>query len=160
MAKNFMAYPELRHPYERKPLHGPGARTVLSQGQRFEVNNPGPGEGLKVDATTLEAITGFTLKPEGACLGPLCIPLNEKVLQVAGDTQWIDLEAFADLLEQPYVADRDAGVWSFGDIPEKRQQTLQDARAPDLEFTDRSGNVFNLADLKGRKALIVTWSSW
>jgi cytochrome oxidase Cu insertion factor (SCO1/SenC/PrrC family) len=32
--------------------------------------------------------------------------------------------------------------------------------APDIELTDRNGQVFRLADLKGKKALIVTWSSW
>jgi hypothetical protein len=32
--------------------------------------------------------------------------------------------------------------------------------APSLELTDRQGNIFNITDLKGKKALIVTWSSW
>ena len=35
------------------------------------------------------------------------------------------------------------------------------ARSTDIVVaTDRKGNVFRLADLKGKKALIVTWSSW
>ena len=37
---------------------------------------------------------------------------------------------------------------------------MVDAMAPDIEFADRQGNVIRLADLKGKKALIVTWSSW
>ena len=37
---------------------------------------------------------------------------------------------------------------------------MVEAMAPDVEIKDRKGNVFRLADLKGRKALIVTWSSW
>jgi peroxiredoxin len=37
---------------------------------------------------------------------------------------------------------------------------MVDAMAPDIELTDRKGEVVRLADLKGKKALIVTWSSW
>ena len=29
-----------------------------------------------------------------------------------------------------------------------------------VTLTDRQGNIFNITDLKGKKALIVTWSSW
>jgi peroxiredoxin len=32
--------------------------------------------------------------------------------------------------------------------------------APDFEIPDRQGNVIRMTDLKGKKALIVTWSSW
>ena len=35
-----------------------------------------------------------------------------------------------------------------------------DAMAPDFEVKDRQGKVVRMADLKGKKALIVTWSSW
>jgi peroxiredoxin len=37
---------------------------------------------------------------------------------------------------------------------------MLNAMAPDIEVTDRQGNVVRMADLKGKKALIVTWSSW
>ena len=58
------------------------------------------------------------------------------------------------------MADTEAGVWSFAEIPAKRESLLVDAMAPDFEITDRQGNVIRRADLKGKKALIVTWSSW
>jgi len=64
------------------------------------------------------------------------------------------------VLGQPYVADQSAGVWSFAEIPAKRANMLVDAMAPDIELVDREGEVVRLADLKGKKALIVTWSSW
>jgi peroxiredoxin len=37
---------------------------------------------------------------------------------------------------------------------------MVDAMAPDFEVTDREGQTVRMADLKGKKALIVTWSSW
>ena len=49
---------------------------------------------------------------------------------------------------------------SFAEVPAKRESMMVDAAAPDIEVTDRQGNVIRLADLKGKKALIVTWSSW
>lgn len=160
MAKNMMAFPELRHPFEESPLHAAGERTVLYQGRRITVTDARSGDGLVIPAKSLTAINGFTIKPEGACLDDLCIPLNDRILLSDDTGNWIDLEAFADHVGQPCVADRAAGVWSFGEIPARRQQTLLNARAPEFEVTDRNGKVLRLADLKGKKALIVTWSSW
>ena len=86
--------------------------------------------------------------------------MNDQLLIEQNGQQWFNLTAFADLLDQPYVADHAAGVWSFAEIPAKRANMMVDAMAPDIELTDRKGEVVRLADLKGKKALIVTWSSW
>ena len=77
-----------------------------------------------------------------------------------GGTEWFDLTAFADLIGQPYVADSESRVWSFAEIPAKRESMMVDAMAPDFEVKDRQGKVIRMADFKGKKALIVTWSSW
>lgn len=160
MAKNFMAYPELRHPFEARPIHDAGASTVLYQGRAIQLSRTGPGEGLLIRPEDLHRVNGFELKPEGACFEAMCIPISgELSVEIEGET-WFDLIAFADLLEQPYVADLEERVWSFAEIPAKRESMMVDAMAPDIELTDRKGNVFRLADLKGKKALIVTWSSW
>lgn len=160
MAKAFMAYPELRHPFIEKDLHPEGSATVLYQGKTTTVTEIGRGDGLLIDPGDLKQINGFEIKPEGACYRDLCIPLNGQLLVEQDGRQWFDLTAFADLVDQPYVVDHSTGVWSFSEMPAKRANTLVDAMAPDIELTDRSGNVFSLADLKGKKALIVTWSSW
>ncbi len=160
MAETMMAYPELRHPYEETPLHPSGSTTVLYQGKTIVLHNTGDGEGLLVRPADLPQINGFELKPEGACYQDMCIPLTDNLLVEQNGTQWFDLTAFADLLEQPYVADTDASVWSFAEMPAKRESMMVDAQAPDVEITDRSGKVIRLADFKGKKALIVTWSSW
>jgi hypothetical protein len=160
MAKNFMAYPELRHPFEAKPIHEAGATTILYQGRTIKLAETGPGDGLLIRPEVLAAVNGFELKPEGACYDAMCIPISDKLLIERDGETWFDLTAFADLLEQPYVAVPEERVWSFAEIPAKRESMMVDAMAPDIELTDRSGNVFRLADLKGKKALIVTWSSW
>ncbi len=156
-----MAYPELRHPFEPKPIHPDGAATVLYGGRRIVVEHTGPGAGLAVRPDDLSRINGFELKPEGACLDDLCVPVNDALfIEDADGNRWFDLVAFADLIGQPYVADAQARVWSFGDIPARRDNMLRNAMAPDFEVTDRSGKVIRRADLAGKKALIVTWSSW
>ncbi len=160
MAETMMAYPELRHPFEETPIHPEGSTTVLYQGKTITLSDAGGGDGLLINPDDLTQINGFELKPEGACYQSLCVPLTADLLIEQDGRQWFDLAAFADLLGQPYVADTEARVWSFAEIPAKRESMMVDAMAPDVEVTDRQGKVIRLADLKGKKALIVTWSSW
>ncbi len=160
MAEFTMAFPELRHPFEETPIHPENCTTVLYQGRATTLSETGEGGGLLVTPDDLTRINGFVLKPEGACLADVCIPLTEELLVRDGEKEWFDLAAFADLLGQPYVADSEARVWSFAEVPVKRESMMVDAMAPDIEVTDRQGNLVRLADLKGKKALIVTWSSW
>ena len=160
MAEAFMAYPELRHPFQETPIHPSGSVTVLYQGRAITLSETGKGDNLLIKPEDLVRINGFELKPEGACYADMCIPLNDKLLLTHEGEQWFDLTVFADLLGQAYVVDREAGVWSFAEIPAKRRNMMVDAMAPDFEVNDRKGNVVRMADLKGKKALIVTWSSW
>ena len=160
MADPFGAYPEFRHPFEVTPIHAEGCTTVLYQGKAVTLSETGSGDGLLIRPDDLTRVNGFELKPEGACYEDMCIPMNEELLVEQDGNQWFDLAAFADLLGQPYVADREASVWSFAEIPAKREKMMVNAMAPEFEVTDRQGNVIRLADFKGKKALIVTWSSW
>ena len=160
MAEAIMAYPELRHPFEETPIHPPGSTTVLYQGRTVTLDETGAGDGLLIRREDLPGVNGFELKPEGACREGLCIPINEDLLIAQDGREWFDLAAFADLVGQPYVADRPAGVWSFGEIPARRDSMMVNAMAPEFEVTDRQGRRIGTADLKGKKALIVTWSSW
>lgn len=156
----FMANPDLRHPFPEKPIHADGDTTVLYQGKSIVLENTGPGDRLLIKPGDLERINGFVVKPEGACFADMCVPLSSKQLVNEEGEQWLDLEAFAEHMGQAFVADPESRVWSFAELPAKRESMMANAMAPDLEITDRKGNVFNLADLKGKKALIVTWSTW
>lgn len=160
MAKAMMANPELRHPFEKKQIHVEGSATVLYQGKATTLARTGKGEALLIDPTDLPEVNGFTLKPEGACYADMCIPIGDSLLIEQAGEQWFDLTAFADLMGQAYVADTQSKVWSFAEIPARRESMMVDAMAPDFKVTDRKGQVVSMADLKGKKALIVTWSSW
>lgn len=160
MAKAMMANPDLRHPFENKQIHSDGSATVLYQGKAITLARIGKGESLLIDPADLPKVNGFTLKPEGACYADMCIPIGESLFTEQAGEQWFDLTAFADLLDQTYVADTQSKVWSFAEIPARRESMMVDAMAPDFKVTDRKGQVVSMADLKGKKALIVTWSSW
>lgn len=160
MAKAMMANPEHRHPFKKSAVHAQGETTILYQGRKIVLRETGDGNGLLVTPADLTRINGFELKPEGACLDDLCIPLSDGLLSGGDGQRWFDLQAFADLLGQPYVAEAAARVWSFGEIPARRARTLVEAQVPYFEVLDRQGNRVTPADLKGKKALIVTWSSW
>jgi hypothetical protein len=164
MTEARMANPDLRHPFEEKPINQAGSLTILYAGKTIELHQTLPVEdqGLWVTPEDLTRINGFELKPQGVCFEDLCIPLKDHspLLKQETGQQWFDLAAFADTLEQPYVNDADNSVWSFGEIPDKRQSMRNDAMAPDFEIVDREGKVIRMSDYKGKKALIITWSSW
>ena len=160
MAEAFGAFPELRHPFAETPVHPEGSTTVLYQGKAVTLAETGEGDGLLIRPDDLARVNGFELKPEGACYEDMCIPMNDNLLVEQGGKQWFNVSAFADLLGQPYVADKESRVWSFAEIPAKRESMMVNAMVPDFEVTDRQGNRVSPADLKGKKALIVTWSSW
>jgi hypothetical protein len=155
-----MAHPELRHPFDATPIHPPGSATLLYQGRTITLSDTGEGSDLLIDPKDLRRVNGFELKPEGACCEDLCIPLTGDLLIDRDGRQWFNICAFARLLGQPFVADQEARVWSFAEIPAKRQSLMVNAMAPDFEVKDRKGKVVRLADLRGRKALVVTWASW
>lgn len=162
MAEVKMAHPELRHPFSAAELGSRGGATVLYNDKVAEITEVLNETGLWVTPEDLTRINGFVLKPEGACLNELCIPVREgsKLLKTISGKQWFNVEAFAKLLEQFYIFDVETNCWSFGEIPLKRQGMMDNAQAPDFEVVDREGKVIRMADYKGKKALIITWSSW
>ena len=112
----------------------------------------------------LPRVNDFELKPEGACLDELCVPVlqdrdSEMFVTRAGQS-WFNVTELAHKLEQAYVADHDHRVWSFGEIPVTRTRFLRSAMAPDFALPNREGDVVRLTDFRGKKVLIVTWASW
>lgn len=160
MTRAFAAYPEYRHPFAPTPIHPAGSTTVLYQGKSTVLQETGRGDHLLIRPEDLYRSIGFELKPEGVCYQDICIPMQAKFMVEQDGKRWFDLTAFAAHMGQPVVADLDARVWSFAEVPAKRDNMRVNAMAPDFEIRDRMGKVIRLADYRGKKALIVTWSSW
>ena len=162
MPEAIMAHPDLRHPFEHQPIDPSSGATVLYGGRTISIERASDDGGLWVSPAELTQINGFELKPEGACFESLCIPLQTHagILKESNSLQFINLVAFAELLGQQVVADETTHTYCFGEIPAKRDSMMNDAQAPEFEVVDRQGNVVRMSDYKGKKALIITWSSW
>ena len=142
-----------------------GRATVLYKDRIVDVARTlNDANDLWVVPEDLPRINDFVLKPEGACLDELCIPVrqdreSEMFVKRAGQG-WFNVTGLARRLQQEFVVDREHGVWSFGGIPVARNAFMQSAAAPDFSLPDRDGKMVRLSDFRGKKVLIVTWASW
>jgi hypothetical protein len=100
-----------------------------------------------------EAGTGWTLKPEGACQGAVCIPLSRP----AGDT--IDVAQVAHDMGMPLVAAEEHRLWALGPAV-VGSRALATADAPDISLPDLEGKMFDLSSLRGRKVLLYAWAPY
>jgi len=139
--------------------------TVLHKGQIIEVERTlADPNDLWVVPEVLPLVNGFELKPEGACLDELCVPVlqdrDSEILVIRSEQKWFNVTELARRLGQPFIVNHEHHVWSFGDFPVTRQSFLSSALAPDFGLPDRKGNLVRLSDFSGKKVLIVTWASW
>lgn len=110
-------------------------------------------DDLHLSRSEFESGTGWQLKPEGACKGDICIPLNP----APGDT--VDVERVAAQMGLPLVAEPSHRLWALG--PESMGgRALVTAEAPDLSLPDLDGKTFHLSSLRGQKVLIYAWAPY
>jgi hypothetical protein len=116
----------------------------------------GSPDVLWVRKGDLPRINEFELKPQGACRAEVCIPVSKEMTR----GRYFNLTAFARKIGQSFVADLDARVWSFGEIPMLRGPFVESRMAPDFVVPDRKGRPVRLSEFRGKKVLVVTWASW
>jgi hypothetical protein len=110
-------------------------------------------KSLTIDRSQFEAGTGWTLKPEGACKGDVCIPLPD------AEGQTLDITTTAQTMGLPLVAEPEFGLWALG--PESvGSRALTTAIAADFSLPDVDGNEFRLSSLRGQKVLVYAWAPY
>ena len=139
--------------------------TILTVDSTTKVANPFiSGDELYIPQDEVAAATGFDIKPEGACRGGLCIPLDNSTeagfFRKVDDRDYFNVSKLAARLKQPVVVDREHKVWSFGPVPAAQASSLDSALAPDFALADREGKLVRLSDFRGKKVLLLTWASW
>lgn len=99
--------------------------------------------------------TGWEPKAEGLCRGEVCVPAPGALV---GDGT-VEVSVVAARLGMPVVHDETHGVWALGPatLPGR---ALATAVAADPELTDRDGLPFRLSSLRGRKVVLVAWSTY
>src|SRR5438445_359772 len=109
-------------------------------------------EMLEVETGELERRTGWSMKPEGACKGNVCVPIPARA-----DGR-LDVRAVAERLQMPLIHDEASRLWCLG--PEALGRALTTAEAPELALPDWRGREFRLSSLRGEKILLIAWASW
>ena len=108
---------------------------------------------LHISKNEFEAGTGWTLKPEGACQGHVCIPLSQ------GAGEIVDVASIARDMAMPLVASEEHRMWALGPAT-IGSRALASAEAPDLRLPDLDGNLFSLSSLRGHKVLLYAWAPY
>lgn len=105
-------------------------------------------ERLDQPPADLERRTGWTVKPEGACRGDVCVPLPAP----------FSVAELAARLRMALVQDEQHGLWALG--PESGGHALTSATLPEIVLPDRDGRDFELRSLRGTKVIMIAWASW
>ncbi|MCR9279773.1 MAG: hypothetical protein NXH85_17580 [Pseudomonadaceae bacterium] len=106
---------------------------------------------LQVSADDFFRETGWQIKPEGACKGQMCVPLDSK----AGTT--VDLSELAPKLGMATV--EHDGRYAIG--PESLgSKALVTAEAANIRLPDVDGKPFELSSLRGQKIIVYAWAPY
>lgn len=108
-----------------------------------------------VAAETFGDQTGWQPKPQGLCRGEVCVPAPGALL----DDGTVDIRIAADRLGMPMIHDEQHGVWALGSAT-ATGRALSTAVAADPELLTRDGEMFRLSSLRGRKVVLVAWSTY
>lgn len=119
---------------------------------------------LWIPVASLPQANGFTLKPQGACVDEICIPVKQKgpdslVRKIQGKP-YFDLSGFAVKTGQAESAEATFPAFSYSDVPVLRGRDFAQGIAPEFTLPDRQGRPVSLSHYRGKKVLLLTWASW
>jgi len=132
--------------------------TLLDAATPVELEACFEGERVRLAPEAVEQRLGFTLKPEGLCRGPLCIPVRDRAA-LASD-RGVDLAAFARALDRPLALDIAERAAALGTSAAERSARLATLEAPDFTLPDLHGRMHTLSAHRGKKALLIVYASW
>ena len=123
------------------------------------------GADLWLGLDDLTRASGWRLKPEGACLGDICVPIpaarrERFVSDESGTDPRFNLAELARLLEMPMLHDDATQTWCFAENAGARSQRMASLEAPDFTLPDLAGEMHSLTDYRGQKIFMVAWASW
>ena len=117
-------------------------------------------ENLWLSHPDLMRATGWELKAQGACQSDRCVPIPP-----AREAEFVrpglfNVSALARHLGEPFVQDKQHGIWSFSQAPKEIGDRLHSLQAPDFTLPDLDGKLHSLSDYRGKKVLLMSWASW
>lgn len=130
--------------------------TVLTDDARREFDFLPEGDALWVDAAAFGSLTGYELKPEGACRDDVCVPLDGDLMR---DDE-VDVAGFWRHTGHPVLRNRTGSVWLLAEAALGRRTALESVLAPDFTLPDMEGTQHSLSAFRGKKVFLATWASW
>lgn len=117
-----------------------------------------PGERWLMQPEAFEALTGWTLKPEGMCRGDVCAPIYQRDAVLSDGM--VDLLGAAPVIGRSAVVDTSRGIAALGASAVARGEDMTSLQAPDFTLNDMNGQPVSLHNFARRKVLLLAWSSW
>jgi hypothetical protein len=134
------------------------AFTLIDDGSCLEVDAAVSDGRVSLSAEALESALGWTLESEGLCRGSVCVSVRDRgVLERDGR---IDLAGFAEALGRPLAIDIDERAAALGASAIDRSARLESLEAPDFTLSDLEGREHTLSSHRGKKVLLIVYSSW
>ena len=111
-------------------------------------------DSLNVPVADFARNTGWEPKPEGLCRGEVCVPAPGAL-----DGNRVNVRVAAEKLGMPLVESPEHGVCALGPAT-LGGRALSTAVAADPELVNYDGTRFSLTSLRGKKVVLVAWSSY
>lgn len=137
--------------------------TILSEAGEAQVqplHGRADGTALWLAPADLTAATGWTIRSEGLCRGPVCVPVPPGKRDSFVRDDAVNVAAFWRQIGAPLAASDGGDVWVLGEEADSRAQQLESLEAPDFSLPDREGRQHRLSDFRGQKVFLATWASW
>jgi hypothetical protein len=132
--------------------------TLIDDGHAHALSAECSGEQVRISAADAKRALGYELKPEGLCKGDACFPVRERAALVRDGA--LDLEELARLTGRPLALDVAERAGALGIAVEDQLAALRGLAAPDFALPDFGGNVHRLSGYRGKKVLLIAYSSW
>ena len=135
--------------------------TILCGDRRTELSQAhAQPDDLWIPLASLEAVSGWTLKPEGMCLDDFCIPLPPERREAFVQSEQVNLSEFWRYREAPVVHDGNHDVWVLGEPAIATENISASTQAPNFCLPDLTGRTYCLSQFAGKKVLLLAWASW
>ncbi len=130
--------------------------TVLLDRAVLDVDARPGGDALWTAPNVFLAVSGYELKPEGACRDDVCVPLPTELVR----DDAVDIAGFWRHTAHPVLRNDAADVWHLAESAIGRRTALESLHAPDFTLPDSRGVEHSLSDFRGKKVFLATWASW
>ncbi len=132
--------------------------TLIEDGSAHALSAEVAGERVRVSAASLRSALGYELKPEGLCRGEACFPVRDREALVANGA--VDLAELARVTGRPLALDAAERAAAIGTAADERVAALRGLEAPDFTLPDFAGRKHTLSAYRGKKVLLIAYSSW